>query len=375
MQNKKTTPFDQLYDEIQRNQTLLEKGNKTFLTLEPIFPRFSKVFPGFIKGDYVLISAQTSVGKSKFVWHLTNSFLKYKDFDVHVLYNALEETNVKIASGFILNYLNKRGKKMSFYNLLNYKNSPHDAQTMGLIKEAVDLFNDQLASNYRIYQETVPSQFYRRVVEYLSTLGKFYYAKRDKNNNLISKTEVDYKKEWNHFEYNNPNTFVISVSDHLWNYNSEKGKTKRESVGDFSRYYCRNKLCIQAGCIVINVQQQENATDNTQYTNKGKAIADKYVPRLKSLAEFKNTPNDATIAFGLFSPFMYVNAWPKHNFYDIKEMGDNYRALYPLKTREAQQLADAKSVPLLFDGSQNYFEELPKDVEKGMIRFKEYFKK
>lgn len=264
---------------------------------------------------------------------------------------------------------------MTFYKLLNYKNKPHSKQVMSHIKDAVSLFNEKLSDNYQIYQEHVPSQFYRKVVKYLSTLGKFYQTQRDSSNNILSKKEVAYNEQWDHFEYDNPNTFVIPVSDHLWNYNPEKGMTKRESIGHFSRYYCRNKLCMQAGCIVINVQQQENATDDIQYSNKGKAVPQKVLPRLKSLAEFKNTPNDATITFGLFSPFMYRDLWPKHNRYDVNLFGDHYRALYPLKTREAEQLADAKSVPMLFDGSKNYFEELPKDVNLGTERFKEYFKK
>lgn len=365
MSNKKITPFDELLGEIKRNQELLEKGNKTFLTLKPIFPRFSNVLPGFIKSDLITITGGTGHSKSKFTWFLCNNFLKYKDFDVHVLFNGLEETTIKIASGFILNYLSKRGYKLSFYELLNYKNKPHSKEVIKLIEEAVILFNKELHPRLKIYQKTVPSDFYKEVVTYLSTLGKFY----------MNNEEVAYNKKWDRFEYNNPNTFVLVVSDHIWNYDAEKAMNKYDSISRFSRYYCRQKLCMQANCIVINVQQQENAKDSDQFTVKGKAIADKYVPTTKSVANNKEVINDCSVVLGIFAASRYKHAMKTHNGYDLNEVGDRYRALYPLKTREAAQLPDERSLPLLFDGANNYFEELPKSTESGMKRFKEYFKK
>lgn len=82
----------------------------------------------------------------------------------------------------------------------------------------------------------------------------------------------------------------------------------------------------------------------------------------------KTTQRDFNIILGLFSPFRH--SIPKYFNYDIQFFKDNIRFLEVLANRGGSA---GTICPLYFDGSVNYFKELPKSNDViGINKVKQF---
>lgn len=175
----------------------------------------------------------------------------------------------------------------------------------------------------------------------------------------IKKGDPDTLKNISHYQANDPDEYVICITDHLKLLQMEKGTHSNltECIDDFSSNRCLD-LKTKFGYTIVNVQQQMGTQEQKQFDFRGNSILEKLKPSTDGLADSKKTQQDVDMLISLFAPARY--GIPKYEEYDLTKLKDNYRELAILLNRKGGGL---QSVDLLFDGAVNYFRELPKASE------------
>lgn len=349
--------FDDLKTKIFENQEAIGRGEVNFLSMENVFPKLKGYFPGFIKSDYALISASTSIGKSKFAYflvkHLLNLRHKLPSLSLKIFYNSLEEPVEKFMAIFKMMYLKRKyGIQISYYNLMGYSMNQFDPKLIPLIVEASEFCKLHVEPYLEVVSIPQTIGFYKLVRNHLADTGTFY--------GIDGKPIEKMGDMWITYKPHNPSHWVVAVSDHIGNYLEEPGKSKYETIGNFSAYYTRQLLGLKCGVVSIIVQQQVAAKEALEVNVKGKTLIDKMKPSLDGLAENKSTQRDATVAIGLFSPFKWKDHLPNamYNGFDLDVWKNNLRMLILLKSREAESALDERELPVYFDGGLSEFIEL-----------------
>lgn len=335
------------------------------------FPKLNRSYPGIVKGDQVIVTAASGIGKSQVTKYLymyhpyqwVKSNPQY-NISLKIIYFALEESEQEFVYSVMSNYIyTKYGVSIGVRDLMMLDNKPLDDKILGYIKESEEFLKDFFNYVEVISSISNPTGIYKKVKEYSRKTGVHYYYNfiSDKNKqNVITEDEyfkLENKEHWaySHYVPNNPNEFVIVVVDHISLLSTEKDAgTVRDAMIKLSAEYGRKQITKHFNYTLVLVQQQSAETEKEQYTNMGENITEKLLPSLSNLAEAKITARDALIVLGLFSPARYNI----ENFsgYKIRYLQDNYRFLQVLKARYG---VPNVGISLYFNGKVNLFSEMP----------------
>jgi replicative DNA helicase len=323
------------------------------------FPRFSEIIPGIQKRKYYIVTANSKVGKSK----ITDFLFVYSPIN----YVLLNKTNIKLKIFYFTLEMSKEDKiKEAISNKLfvdyNLIKSPEDIDSIfkTRILDNLTLNNIQNLENYFNKYESIvtyidnirnPYGIYNYMRNYAEENGIFY----DKFNKPINIENIRSDREntahlIDRYEPNDPNEYVIVVTDHVSLLTPEKSHSGdlHKCISDFSSNYCL-ALRDRFSYIVVNVQQQAAATESVE-----NAKASMLQPSANGLGDNKLTGRDCNMMLGLFAP----NRYRIRNYegYDITKLLDNHRELSVILNRNGSTC----SVQLGFNGASNYFEELEK---------------
>ncbi len=346
--------FNSLYEKIKTNKKNKDEGKQNSIVFP--FTRFSEMFPGWEKGKYYLLTANSGIGKTKLAKFLSittvyefiksNPHLKYKIF-----YFALEETKEDFWLGVISTIL---------YEKYQIDVSPSQLKSLGKfnleesviqkISECEDIVTDM--------------ENYIEVIDHVSNpTGIYKHVKRYFDNPEIGSDIQDINNtEAKGYKYVDENLWVFIITDHISLLSQENIEGSRlslhETMGLFSKQYCLKKFCKKYHCVTINIQQQESAKEKQEFY-RGETIEEKLEPSLDGLANNKECQRDVDVVLGLFAPARYNIQY--YRSYDISKLGDKYRAMKVLKDRHYG--CANRYVHLKFNGATNYFSELPKPSE------------
>lgn len=298
---------------------------------------------------------------------------------IKILYFALEESKKEFMYTMISNRLYHEHKiSISVLELQSMFEKSIDSKIIEKIEECENYFKD--LEQYLTIYDTVsnPTGIYKAVRNYSLENGThFFYNFKDdkkKENCVGVKTIEDYnlyisdrKKDWaySHYVPDNPDEYVIVITDHFSLLQPENGETLHQSMSKMSAEYGRKMITKHFGYIFVNVQQQAAEGEKAEFTKMGEKIEDKFKPSLAGLANNKETQRDAHVVLGLFSPERY--GIKSYQGYDVKHLGDKLRTLIVLKNRIGSgYIEDA----LYFNGKVNVFKELPypKDMTEQIYK-------
>ncbi len=339
------------------------------------FERFEDDLPGIIKENYTLVTASSGIGKSKFALakYIITPFefvtTQETDIDVKIFAFLLEESKQKFYLS-ILSYLlfKKYDVDLSVKQLKSI--NKHKVVTDDIIgkMKSFDKWFEKFEAKVEIIDNIRnPFGIYKTVRTYCQAVGKEETEKR-----IVEGVERDVKT----YKPNNPNQYVIKVTDNINLLHPEKNKETGESMNlhqamsKFSNDYCLTMRDYYK-CSIVNIQQQEAAKEKQEYY-KGQSIESKLEPSLDGLGDNKLIQRDANEVLGLFAPDRYEIR--QHRGYNIMKMQDNYRSLIILKSRDGE--ANAR-IGLYFNGKVNEFIELPpkEDFEKDPSLYDKILKK
>lgn len=347
--------FDKALNHIQERQERAALGHVNCIPLK--FERTSKVFPGVERGTYDIVTANSGVGKSKLARYMyvitPYEFIKENpetDIRLKIFYFSLEESKEKFMMSIISYWLFvKHNMRVSIKQLRSVGQVGYylpDA-VINKIKEAKEYFADLEKYVEVIDNITNPTGIFKYMKTYNEQNGS--WSKK------VLKIDGIEKEVNDTYTPDDPNNYVICITDHIGLLRPEKGApTVRDAIGKFSSEHCielRNKY----GNIIVNVQQQAADKEKKQYTFKGSNIQEKLEPSLDGLGENKTTQRDADNVFGLFAPDRYQIE--ECDGYRVDVLQDNFRLLLILKSRDGESNV---RTPLFFDGATNYFKELPR---------------
>lgn len=349
--------FDETFNSINESAENHDKGLVNNIPFSN-FNKLAKHVPGIVKGLYYLVTASSGVGKTQltkklFVLEPYEYVKKHpeKNLKLKILYFALEESKEEFMLGLISNRLHTEyNVDVSVIDLQSFtKRLP--TRVIELIKECREYFSD-----FEKYVEVIdsiynPTGIYKYVREYSNKNGTHHYRE----------IEIGGKptKIYDRYEPNNPNEFVIVITDHVSLLQEEKDSvtdrmmSKHQTMSKWSADYCRKQISKHFKYTVVNVQQQEAAKEKQEFY-RGSSIESKLEPSLDGLADNKLLQRDALVVLGLFAPDRYEIK--KHFKYDITALKDNYRSIKILKNRLGRPNLKCG---LFFDGKTNDFFELP----------------
>lgn len=356
------------FNAIEEAQQRALKGG--FNSIPWVFNRLTNdhYFPGWVPGKYYCITANSSVGKTKFLKFISiyNTYLHWathgKSYDFKVLWFALEESEEEFWLSMIC---------LTIY-----------VQTGGAIQLTPSILlkqgNRTLTKTELLYVKNAEkSEFLKTLYDKVIVFDYIF-------NPTGVKKEVDKFANQPHIGQNITNTegrivgynkksddlYLFVVTDHISLLHTEKSGlgeilTERQALKLFSEAYCLNTFCKRYKAIVINTQQQDQAKENLEFTNRGGLIEQKLEPSLDHLANNKELQRDYDCVVGIFNPIRYEIT--QHAGYNIMVntlgFGKQYRSIKFLKDRLAG--LEGTRLGVYFNGAVPYCEELEK-IQKGV---------
>jgi len=346
--------FDSVFNQILENKSLREQGKDICIPFP--FPRFSAEIPGIQKGRYYIVTANSKVGKTQICDFLfmygPYSFTKNNNTNIkiRIIYFTLEmskEDKVKQAIShflFILKGIRIHPDKMDSI----FKNYILEDPLVQAIEEIKPYVSDFLSRVTFIDHTRNPYGIYKAVREYAHAHG--HYIDKEGTTLNTEWIESGFNEEGKKiFQYvpNDPDEFVIVITDHVSLLTPEKEGTLHEAIGKLSSNYSLH-IRDRWKYIVVNVQQQAAAQEGVE-----NAAANMIRPSANGLGDNKLTGRDCDMMLGLFAPIRFRRA--EWEGYDIKRLRDAYRELSVILNRRGS----AVLTDVYFDGCVNYFAELP----------------
>jgi len=347
--------FKEVISKIEAQKAIKENGGVT--SILPPFPRLAEHYGGFTKGSLTAITANSGVGKTKFVKYLcVISYLKTAlaaGLTPKIFYFALEESETDFWLSFVSMYL---------YEKFGISVSPKELLSIGKFT-----VNDGLMEKIRQAEKFIEKlQRYVEVIDYLRSPTRIveHVAKYFANPNIGTQlyTVSGDKKIPTNYRYASDNLWVMGILDHLSLLSNDliPGTATRMSQYQTFDYFVKD--CVLSVFLkryqMINVviHQQTPGSEKVVFTHKGGKIEEKLEPSLEELHINKGVHQDYETVIGLFNPSRHDIE--VHNGYDITLLENNYRSIKFLKDRHYG--LENYNVGLYWNGAVGNFEELPK---------------
>ena len=326
------------------------------------FNRFRSEIPGIEQEQYIVLTAATKCGKSQlgsyiYLYSVLDYVYAHPDqCSVHIIYFALEESQMRIKQRYISHLL---------YKLYGMRLSPTDLRSTSadypIPEEALEkIESKEMMDRLKFFdkciqfetEDTNPTGMLRVCEEYAKKVGDYKSYKRKSRGNSNQKVEV-----FQSYTPHDKKHYKLVFIDHVGLVDLERGMTLKQSMDKVSEYavkYLRNRFRYT----VVVIQQQAMESEGLDAIKQKKLV-----PAVATLGDTKYTARDANLILGMFDPsFFGLPTWLGYKIADTDNNGlRNYgRFLYVLRGRDGEQ---GGVCPLFFDGAVCDFEELPKPDE------------
>ncbi|XAI97351.1 hypothetical protein [Leptolyngbya phage Lbo-JY46] len=343
--------FSKVRESIARNKQIVESGNHVGIPMP--FKRLADYVPLIDRGQSIGLLSGTGIGKSRFarylfIYHIYN-FYKQTGYKVKILFFPLEDSKTKVYKNIICNYL------YTVHNVLISPLELDSKKSRALPDFVLDLINEA-EEYFKEFEEVVT------LIDGIHTPEGIYEfcEKFALQNGTVENYEVHTGKGVIKQSRYISDTHTVVVIDNMSNLDSDD---ERAAMRRLAKDYVRERLCNFFDFTVLQIIQQDFATERQQFTNTGGVIISKLEPSLASIGEAKTISRSMHLILSLFSPDRYdILSYPKppkdkpEMCYDIGILGDRFRLLKVIKNNDGEV---GIRVPLLMNAVQETFEELP----------------
>jgi hypothetical protein len=321
--------------------------------------RFRQYFPGVRRGFYYVVTGATKSSKTQFTTFLfiINSVFYQiahpEQIKVTILYFPLEETKDDIMLriyAYIIAYITHNRILISPENLESVdERYPLSQEVLDIMdSDEFKMIADKFEECITFYEDRNATGIYKRIREYVESNGQCIYQDKE----VTYKDEFGFTKTENIKTFvkyipNNPNEYVIAITDHAGLLQEERGMNLKQNIEKLSEYFVllRNKYKV----IPVLVQQQ-----NMETTNLEAYKANKIRPTKDGLKDSKRTGEDCTVLFGLTNPHAFELS--QYQNYNIDQLKDCFRILEIVLARKGRANG---LCPMFFNGAVNQYSELP----------------
>lgn len=331
------------------------------------FRSFWQDFVGIEQETYYCVTANQKAAKSQFASFMfiyTPILYAYENPDkvrVKIFYAPLEESQLKTTLRFMrhLLYIHSKFKIRVSHNELASTIEGHPVDE----KVIETLESEEYQKILKFFEEKVeffdsknPTGIYKTMVRYACEHGE-----RIKEPITITDEFGEQKTVEKIVGYkpNDPDEYVIIITDHVGLLQEESGKDKRQTIRKFSEYMMELRDNYRYIPVIV---QQQSAEVQSMDAFKLNRIS----PTPGALADCKDIRYDVNVMLGLTNPYAaHLEEWLK---YDITKLKDNVRFLEVMLSRDGS--ANAVKA-LYFDGAVSYFKELPGPKSEGYAEYME----
>lgn len=349
--------FNTVKDSITNNKEQKEKGN--YIGIEMPFKRLAEYIPVIDKGYSIGLLGATGSGKSRFARYLflyePYKFYKKTGYPIRIFLLSLEDNKEKVYRNLICHYL---------YDIYGIYISLQELDSKGE-RVLPDWVTEKLVEAEEFFEEfekvvTIidglyqPTEILRYFTKYALTNGKVYNEPV-----IIDGQKVDQLK----YKDNN-DVHTIIIVDNMSNIDVEKDlNSERDAMIFFCKKIVREKLCNFFRYTVVQIMQQDYATERQSFTREGQSIITKLEPSLASVGEAKVITRSMHLVLGLFNPsrfdlISYPAPTKRHpETYRLDILGNRFRALFVLKCNDADF---GQKIAFNFNAINEVMTELPK---------------
>lgn len=351
-------------DDYYKNRSDVLAGRKKNIPFSGL-GKLLKYVPGIIPGIMYKITSGSGAGKTQFakfafVYQPILFAIKH-NVNYRVLYFALEESREEFIDSLFIHVLKRVHKiEIDRFTLNGSGGSMLTQVELDFVEKAKYSVNLIMKHIIVIDNKYKPTDMYNVCRTYAEQEGKFTIDTRGR--------EI--------YTANDPSQIVLVVTDHLSLVEDEfdeirnKYLDQSKSMAKWHTQYQRKIITKQWGWAALNVQQQGLDSEKQVFTNKGDTVINKLLPTMDGLANNREVARDDYVIFGLFAPERFkIDKYLGYNICDQSTVSsnfyDNFRAVTLIKNRFG---VPNKTLPLYFDGSYNYFEELPGSHETALLQ-------
>ena len=331
------------------------------------FKSFWQDFVGIEQETYYCVTANQKAAKSQFASFMfiyTPILYAYENPDkvrVKIFYAPLEESKLKTTLRFMrhLLYIHSKFKVRVSHNELTstIEGHPVDEKVIETLEseeyqKMLKFFEDRV----EFFDSKNPTGIYKTMVKYACEHGE-----RIKEPLTITDEFGEQKTVEKIVGYkpNDPDEYVIIITDHVGLLQEESGKDKRQTIRKFSEYMMELRDNYRYIPVIV---QQQSAEVQSMDAFKLNRIS----PTPGALADCKDIRYDVNVMLGLTNPYAaHLEEWLKYN---ITKLKDNVRFLEVMLSRDGS--ANAVKA-LYFDGAVSYFKELPGPKSEGYTEYME----
>lgn len=337
--------YETIKSSILHNRDIKRGGGHVGIPIP--FERLAQYIPIVERGHSIGILGATGSGKSRFVRWLfiyhVYKFYKQTGYPVKILFFPLEDSKEKVYRNLICHYM------FELYGIyINLQELDSKGQRIlpdfvqEKLEEATEFFNDfeQIVDIVDGINE--PTQIFDYCVDYAASTGK-----------TVKKRYIP-----------NDDVHTIIIIDNISNIDIEAGtRDEREAIVRFCKTYVRGRLCNYFGFTVVQVLQQDFASERQSYTRDGDSIIGKLEPSLAALGDSKTISRSMHLVLGIFHPSRFgilqyplPNKRDPSNTYRLDILGNRFRSLSVLKANDTDF---GMRVAFNFDAVSEVMWELP----------------
>lgn len=300
----------------------------------------------FLLEDFTVVHNTKFTKWSFVVW--SYKYCKLNNLPFYCIYFAMEESVEKFWISIACDLIKEQfGLDLTYYQYKGYHPGYTDEhkQALDAVQPEIDGMKECIYVVDHIFN---PTGMYKYVRDFMSKFGK-------KVEGIVETDDAGNKYQSFSFEYDNPDTQVLIVTDHVGCINAEKSSfgdvsTKHAAMGKWSEY-CYKFIAKKFQCIVVNVHQQEMTGDSGDNIKLGRPE-----PTLDKLGVNKLVGQEYMVVLGLFNPARVNPPIPMYHGYQVPLFKGHFRTVHILKHRDGEEGAIKA---LYFHGSSNKYEELP----------------
>ena len=329
------------------------------------FQRFRKVYPGFEKSRYIILTANQKVGKSKiadylFIYEPLFYSIEHPELKVKVLYFSLEMSAKEKYNEFLCHLLFRLDNIHIDTRRLRSVDQPCDPHIFELLESEKYQKYIQAFENMVLFDDVTknPTGINKKCRSYALEHGHLNYTLTKVKNEITGELE-DRKviDPINPYTQDDEDEYRIILLDNATNIEEEKGcKDKREAIEKMSKYNIT--LRKQLKYIVVLIQHQAQSQEGIENIK-----LDRMKPTTDGLGDCRTTSRDASCVIGLYSPYKFGKK--EYRNYDISKLEDYSRFLEVLEDRDYG--ANGHICPLFFDGATSTFKELPLSTDTATL--------
>ncbi len=324
-----------------------------FISLKEGFPRLFNILPGWLQGVIHCVTAGTGVGKTKMVKSLfllySYQYCKRHNIPFYCIWFALEESSDVFWTTILSDLLEEKyGFTLTYYQLKGYhegKTEQHDRAIEALQPKLDEMKRHIFVVDY----VSNPTGIYKTIQKFMTKLGKRTDGITDQD---------EFGNKWTSFDfvYNNPDTQVMLVVDHMTLVTPEKNEfgdasTKHAAITKLSEYLIKF-IARKYRMIPVIIHQQEATTGNVEDIKHNRLE-----PSLDKLGVNKIVQQEYEVVLGIFNPVGVNPPLSTYKGYDMEKFNGHFRSVNILKHRKGE--GNNMSFPFYFKGKTNEYRELP----------------